>query len=190
MKSVGEDGTGIEHDLERGLLHCPDCTGRLLRWGWARPRTVRTAHGAERVQPRRARCASCRRTHVLLPDWLLLRRADTADVIGAALVAHTRSAGYRRIARAIGRPASTVRDWLRRWRLGSPALATALGTPSTSPTAAVHAVYAAAEAAGRPAVWSHAARLTGGRLLATPVHPVVPRQQTAGSDRGLGGTGA
>jgi predicted Fe-S protein YdhL (DUF1289 family) len=115
MKSVTEDDGSVERDLERGQLACPDCAGRLRRWGWARPRTVRTVDGAERVRPRRARCAGCGRTHVLLPDWLLLRRADSVEVIRAALLAHARAVGYRRIARAIGRPASTVRDWLRRW---------------------------------------------------------------------------
>jgi hypothetical protein len=52
---------------------------------------------------------------VLLPAWLLLRRADAAAVIGAALEAAAAGAGHRRIAGLLGRPASTVRGWLRRF---------------------------------------------------------------------------
>jgi hypothetical protein len=65
------------------------------------------------VRPRRARCAICRNTHVLPPGNLLPRRADTAEVIGAALLAKTRGHGWRRIAADLGRPPATVRRWLR-----------------------------------------------------------------------------
>jgi hypothetical protein len=54
-------------------------------------------------------------THVLLPVVALLRRADLAAVIGAALAAKAAGAGHRRIALALGRPAETVRGWLRRF---------------------------------------------------------------------------
>jgi hypothetical protein len=53
-------------------------------------------------------------THVLLPARLLLRRADEAPVIGTALVAAARGAGYRRIAGELGVPGDTVRGWVRR----------------------------------------------------------------------------
>jgi hypothetical protein len=52
-------------------------------------------------------------THVLLPSELLPRRRDSVDVVGAALVAHAGGAGHRRIAADLGRPAATVRNWLR-----------------------------------------------------------------------------
>jgi hypothetical protein len=52
---------------------------------------------------------------VLLPVVLLLRRADTAVVIGAALQAKAAGAGHRPIARVLGRPVGTVRGWLRRF---------------------------------------------------------------------------
>jgi hypothetical protein len=53
---------------------------------------------------------------VLLPVTALLRRADVAAVIVAALVAKTaRRVGFRRIAAELGRPAETVRGWLRRF---------------------------------------------------------------------------
>ncbi|MGE0300776.1 MAG: helix-turn-helix domain-containing protein [Pseudonocardia sp.] len=46
---------------------------------------------------------------------LLVGRADTAAVIGTALTAKAAGHGYRRIAAALGRPADTVRGWLRRF---------------------------------------------------------------------------
>jgi hypothetical protein len=52
---------------------------------------------------------------VLLPVRLLLRRADLACVIGTALAAKAAGVGYRRIAAGLGRPAETVRGWLRRF---------------------------------------------------------------------------
>jgi hypothetical protein len=51
---------------------------------------------------------------VLSPVTALLRRADVAAVIVAALVAKAvRRAGFRRIAAELARPAETVRGWLR-----------------------------------------------------------------------------
>jgi hypothetical protein len=50
---------------------------------------------------------------VLLPSSALLRRADTAVVIGAALTAKAAGQGHRAIAAVLGRAASTVRGWLR-----------------------------------------------------------------------------
>jgi hypothetical protein len=54
---------------------------------------------------------------VLLPVGLLVRRADTAPVIGAALVRAAQGAGHRRIAAWLGRSEATVRGWLRRFRM-------------------------------------------------------------------------
>lgn len=70
-------------------------------------------------RPRRARCRSCRRTQVLL--WVIShpRRADAAEVVGAALLAAVNGAGHRTIAAQLGVPASTVRDWLQRARANS-----------------------------------------------------------------------
>ncbi|NKE58396.1 hypothetical protein FXN61_16830 [Lentzea sp. PSKA42] len=85
--------------------------------GNARERVVRLRGVSDRkVRPRRARCADCRRTHVLLPDWMLLRRAYAAPVIREAVAAHVRGKGYRRIALSLGLPETTVRDWLRAFR--------------------------------------------------------------------------
>ena len=68
-----------------------------------------------RVRPRRARCSGCGVTHVLLPVSCLLRRADTVEVIGAALAARASGAGHRAIAAGLDRAPETVRGWLRRF---------------------------------------------------------------------------
>jgi hypothetical protein len=52
--------------------------------------------------------------HVLLPASVLLRGADAVTVIGAALLAKASGCGHRRAAALVGRPASTVRGWMRR----------------------------------------------------------------------------
>jgi transposase-like protein len=105
-----------ESSLRDGGMRCPHCQGRLRPYGFARTRTVRGVGSARlRVTPRRARCADCRATQVLLPGQLICRRADSTEVIGHALAAKaTTGAGHRSIAARLGRPVSTVRRWLRR----------------------------------------------------------------------------
>jgi len=100
--------------LLAGGLPCPLCRGVLRPFGNGRARTVRGI-GADTVTvtPRRARCADCRVTQILLPTALTLRRADSTEAIGNALVAKAGGAGYRSIAIRFGRPESTVRRWLR-----------------------------------------------------------------------------
>jgi hypothetical protein len=113
--TVGVDGAEVEGQLAGGELECPGCGGVLARWGWARTRVLRGGRGPVRLRPRRARCRGCGVTHVLLPVFALLRRADLAEVIGAALAAKAAGAGARPIAVVLGRPAGTVRGWLRRF---------------------------------------------------------------------------
>lgn len=185
MLMVSGDLERVESELNAGRLRCPGCGDRLARWGRARGRNVRVMGGAQRrVQPRRARCVGCERTHVLLPDGLLVRRRDEVDVIGAALVAYAAGEGHRRIAERLGVPAATVRGWLR--RVGARATVIAafftrwalVLAPGSDPPAstgstvgdAVEAVGVATRAAvrrfGPGPVWTRAARLTGGGLLA------------------------
>jgi hypothetical protein len=106
---VGTDPVEVDRRLRAGELACP-CGGDLAPWGHARARTVR---GVGVVRPRRTRCGTCLVTHVLLAVSCLRRRADGADVIGAALWWKATGAGHRPIAVRLGRPASTVRGWLR-----------------------------------------------------------------------------
>ena len=185
--TVSADKDAVERRLAAGGLGCPACAGVLAGWGWARQRQVRgLGGGASRFMPRRARCQGCKRTHVLLPVTCLARRADEAAVIGAALEAKAAGAGHRVIAEMLGRPASTVRGWLRAFaaraelvRATFTALAAGLVTdpplpgPAGSALAeAVAAVAAAAAAAarflavGEVARWRLAAAVTSGMLLA------------------------
>jgi len=107
----------VEADLARGSIACPRCTGSLRPWSWAPARRIRQLDGSTLlVRPRRARCASCRCTQVLLPASCLPRCGDAAEVVGAALVAKARGRGYRSIAAELRRPPATVRRWLRRVR--------------------------------------------------------------------------
>lgn len=116
MLTVEVDAGSVERRLTAGGLECPGCAGRLAPWGWARSRVLRGGGvSTVTVRPRRACCRRCRATHVLLPVAALLRRADLVEVIGAALAARAAGAGYRKIAQWLGRPADTVRGWLRRF---------------------------------------------------------------------------
>ncbi len=194
MLTVGVDRAAVETALCGGGLRCPapGCGRRLAPWGSARERSVR---GAGRLVPRRARCAGCRRTHVLLPASVLLRRADAVTVIGVALLAKTSGWGHRRVAELVGRAASTVRGWLRRITAVADrvlavfaAAAAEFGTefmapaPTSDPVGAVvELVGALARAVARRLggscePWRLAAVISGGRLLAP-----------AGPDRGVGG---
>jgi hypothetical protein len=111
LVTVEADQDLVESRLTGGGVPCPKCPGVLAPWGWARRRDVR---GVGTLQPRRGRCSSCLVTHVLLPVTVLLRRADAAAVIWAALVARAAGHGHRWIAALVGAPTSTVRGWLRR----------------------------------------------------------------------------
>ncbi len=194
MLTVNADRCVVERQLGGGELACPSCGGVLARWGNAAERRVRLAAGPDvGLVPRRSRCRGCSRTHVLLPAWCLARRADAGEVIGLALEAKAAGSGHRVIAARLGRPASTVRGWLRAFtrraeqvRSVFTALAASLVTdpplpaPAGSPAAdAVAAVAAAAAAAARvPGVgtvarWELAAAVTCGLLLASSWPPRV-----------------
>lgn len=105
----------VEDNLAAGTLRCPRCNGRLAKWGFGCRRTIRS-HGNATVtlRPRRVRCTDCDATDIVLPTALQARRADTTEVIGAALLHKANGLGYRRIAARLDRPESTVRRWLRR----------------------------------------------------------------------------
>ena len=188
MLTVNGDRDVVERQLAGGELACPSCGGVLGGWGHAAERPVRVLDGPDvRVRPRRSRCRGCGGTHVLLPAWCLLRRADAAAVIGAALAQAAAGGGHRRIARLLGRAASTVRGWLRRFagraeavRVFFTVLLAGTAPDPVMPSgagsvlaAAVSAIAGAAAAAGerwpqlgQVPVWAAASAVSGGRLLA------------------------
>lgn len=183
--TVSADRAAVERSLRAGELACP-CGGVLAPWGWARTRSLRDLESTRWVRPRRGRCRSCAVTHVLLLVDALLRRADTAAVIGSALLAKAAGHGHRAIAAELGRPPSTVRGWLRRFgrraepvRASFTALAVTLVVDAVLPEPAggvfadaVAAIGAAASGAARrfgvPIVsgWRLASAVSMGRLLA------------------------
>ena len=186
--TVNGDGVLVERQLAGGELACPGCGGVLGGWGHSRPRPVRVLDGPDAgLVPRRSRCRQCGATHVLLPAWCLARRADAGAVIGTALEAAAAGAGHRTIAAGLGRPASTVRGWLRRFAARAEQVrvffTVLLARTSPDPVmpagaagpvaAAVPAVAGAAAAVaqrwpavGAVPVWMAASAASGGLLLA------------------------
>ena len=71
--------------------------------------------GIGRVRPRRALCAACGVSRVLLPDSMLRRRQYGVEVIWAALLAAARRQPWNQVAAGLGVPYTTVREWLRRF---------------------------------------------------------------------------
>jgi Homeodomain-like domain len=191
--TVGKDASQVERRLLAGLLACPDCGGRLGPWGHARARVLRgVGESWWRCRPRRAVCAGCGRTHVLLPVNALVRRADVVGVIGSGLALSAAGWGHRRIAERLGRPPGTVRGWVRRLGARAEALRSAFTEllveldplvllPEPAGTVlgdAAAAIVAAAVAAVRRwgvavsglSPWELAAAVTSGRLLVLGPH--------------------
>ena len=190
MLTVGNNMAGVGELLGKGLLSCPGCGGRLGGHGHAIRRRVFTAgRFPVAVRPRRARCACCGATHVLLPAWLLARRCDGTAVIGEMLARAARGQGFRSIAAASGVPPDTVRDRLRRFRSSAGRVrgffTRLAGVLAADPVpldpagsglgdAVVAVAAAGAAAAGRrPALtvsgWEIAAVVTAGSLLSPSV---------------------
>ena len=189
MLNVESGRAAVEQFLLAGELVCPECRGVLAPWGSARPRPLRERGTEVTVTPRRSRCRECRKTHVLLPDTMLLRRRDALAAIGDALLRKVAGQGRRSIGAALLVHPDTVRGWLRRfaaraehWRAHCWAWAHALDaslgpiTPQESAFAdALHAIGLAVSAAARllgprPG-WGWATTITAGRLLSNTSSP-------------------
>jgi hypothetical protein len=186
LLTVSGDADRVEALLRAGLLVCPSCAGSLSPWGFARGRSLRAVGGSVWLRPRRSMCVGCGRTHVLLSLVGLLRRADSAAVIGAALAGRAAGLGHRRIADGLGIASARVRGWLRRFavhaeriRAGFTVLARDLD-PDPPPIEATGSSFADAATAVRAAAsaavvrwpfvltvsaWEFAGAVTNGRLL-------------------------
>ncbi len=196
MLIVADDTDRTERELAAGELTCPDCRGQLRPWGHARPRWLRTRDGRRHLRVRRSRCRDCGRTHVLVPGVMLPRRADAVEVVGEALAASAAGEGYRPIAARLGRPAATVRGWVRRFSARAQmTLQHAMRClirfdrgvvriepdPAATPTQAALVVLGAAAAAverrfaaSARSRWQLASALCSGRLLANTSCPYPP----------------
>lgn len=162
---------------------CPSCAAPMRFWSGYR-RSVRVADRFLRVWVRRARCSACRRSHGLIPSFLLQHRQDRADTIGDAIAGIADGASIGATARGSGVPFTTVRGWWRRFRARAPlwwsgfaALTIEFGGavparwPTGPPAAAVaaigwaHAAAAVRHPARMLAVWGFVAVVSGGTLI-------------------------
>lgn len=152
-------------------------------------RQVRDRGVTHRVTIRCVRCPSCRTRHAVLPEFVLARRLDSADTIGAALAAPAGALGAKSRAHLLDTvPGRTVRSWKARFADRAPLLAVGLaslvvhwGGPVFSPDS--DPVVWAVTALGatwwtsvdrhprRPVLppWRFASWITGGELMSTRV---------------------
>ncbi len=100
-----------EEILLTGDMPCPRCQGVLRPFGTGRTRTVRgVGTDTVTVTPRRARCADCSATQILLPTELVVRRADSTEAIGNALADKANGAGSGPSPPASGGPSRRSAD--------------------------------------------------------------------------------
>jgi len=167
-------------EIEAPTPDCPLCAAKTGPW-----------HGYERhlrgdgdrlIWVPRVRCRKCEVTQALLPWFVLPWRWDEVEVIGRAIEMAAADLGVRTIAAALGRPATTVRGWVRRFRMVAELLAAALLAKAASlgwsgwdlPTAVETRCIAATRAVadewrrryGAGQRWWISNLITGGRLLA------------------------
>ena len=157
-----------------------------MSWWSGYLRHVRSGVACYRIFVPRVRCASCEKTHAVLPAFVLVGRLDVAESIGQVIaeVAVGRS-GVRPAAARLGVPHTTARSWWRRfaagaarWAVAFSALAVELGAealrPLSSPSrwwvAAVGVAWrAATDLPGwaQVGLWRFISTVTGGKLIAT-----------------------
>ncbi len=192
-------------DVGAPAVRCPACGGPTGPWSGYQ-RHLR-ADALVRVFVPRVRCRDCGRTDALLPWFVTPHRYDTVDVIGAALELSVIGLGVRRIAAALERPETTVRDWCRRFGRVAAGLARILLAAAvergwsgfdlpTAPRPRAAAAVAALASAwirrhGPVGSWRVAALVTGGTLLApntgsplasAAAAPVMAGTPTTGGD--------
>ena len=166
-------------DVAPPVVRCPACGGPTGPWSGYR-RHLRADVLLVVFVPR-VRCRDCGRTDALLPWFVAPFRYDPVDVIGTALDRSAAGAGVRRIAAALDRPETTVRDWVRRFGRIAAALAARLLAAAvrlgwsgfelpTAPRPRAAAAVAALGSAwsrrhGPVPAWRVAALVTGGTFL-------------------------
>src|ERR1019366_965510 len=115
----GDDDDQRADFVASGHTRGDGCLGQYAARNPRLPAVASGEGGSVRHRPRRASCTGCAKTHVLLAAAWLSRRGDAVSVIGSALLAKAAGAGHRQIAALLGRPACTVRGWLRRFGGGA-----------------------------------------------------------------------
>jgi hypothetical protein len=94
---------------------CPSCLVPVVFWSgyW---RHVRRRERERKIFIPRVRCRACGVTHAMLPAFVLVRRLDAAEPVGAVIGQVACGAcGVRRAAAAAGVPHTTARGWVRRF---------------------------------------------------------------------------
>jgi len=183
--------------VEVGEHACTGCGKQLARWGgywrWVRGRST------GRLWIRRGRCSRCRRSHALLPDFLLERRLDEVEVIGHALALGIASGlGMRSVANRLGVPMTTAREWRRCFSTSSSRPGGGIGgscgaagsghrlLTTDGEAAALEALGAAWQRARTrfgerlPALWRFWSLISGGQALGTNRGPPATREFGAG----------
>jgi hypothetical protein len=164
---------------------CPAC--RVPMWfdGCYR-RQIRQAGVVRQLVVHRVRCARCRAGHAVLPDFVVARRLDSADAIGAALATAAGAPGAGRARWLFASvPARTVRSWRARfaaqgqlwagfsalaagrgWQPADLPCATACQAAAAAIGAAWHTTLTRCPAAPLRSPWQFATAMSGGALLA------------------------
>ena len=169
---------------------CPGCGERMQFWGWYERDVRVTAVVIHRLAVRRARCADCGRSHVLLPGFVTWGRLDAVEVIGSALEAMCAGVGTRRVADGLDLGHTTVRDWRRRFARRAGLLAVGFsrfcvavgdvaprlsGRPEWVAVGSVRAAWSAARrrfGEGVGSLWRLANAVVGGHLLSPNMDPL------------------
>ncbi len=184
---TAHDYVAAGRELEVPRPDCPACAAAMSFWGWYF-RPLRAAVEELRLLVRRARCATCRISHALLPDFVTPGRLDGVEVIGAAIEQMAAGATTMTTARAAGVPYTTARGWRSRFArraellaVGFLAATVAFGDlvprlPDGAVARALCAIGAAVAAARRRFAaagghWRLANRVVGGHLLSTNTDP-------------------
>jgi hypothetical protein len=92
---------------------CPNCLAQMSFWGYySRPLRI---GGEIRLLVHRARCEPCRRTHALIPDFVVPGRLDSIEVIGPGIEQMAGDPTTAATAARAGVPYTTARGWRRRF---------------------------------------------------------------------------